>query len=78
MIFINKHDYQVSTSLMTENKTYKRLIKNFKTDFYSVASSRAFSHGQISWDEVQPKNVFYFITPNEMSEDNIVAGHIPK
>ena len=44
----NKHDYQVLTSLMKENKRYKRL-KTAKKDFYSEASSRPFTHGQITW-----------------------------
>ena len=48
IIFFNKHDYQVSTSLMKESKRYKRL-KTAKWIFYSEASSRPFTHGQISW-----------------------------
>ena len=29
------------------------MIENSKIDFYSVASSRPLTHGQISWFEVQ-------------------------
>ena len=30
------------------------------------------------FDEVRPKNLFYFIHVNEMSKDNVVVGLTPK
>ena len=48
IILFIKYNHKVSASFIKEKQRYKWLIKNSKMDFYSVASSRPFAHGQIS------------------------------